>query len=107
MLHLVRAQACASCIPGQLAPSVYYDIEADCGEPAVVTSSLSPDRCEELMRKNTQWMRDRLARMAQEKSPYERKRLVCQYYNTMREFIESAKPICLASGHAVVEQAVK
>jgi hypothetical protein len=92
-LHLVRARVCESC-----RPSVYDEVEADCGEGHVVTSALSPERYEALMRDATQWMRDRLARMSHERSPYERERLGYQYYNAIRDFIAGAEPACRAQG---------
>lgn len=96
-LHLVRAQLCRSCSTGALAPSVYDDVEAHCEDNATVTSSLAPEQYERLMRKRTQWMRDRLSRLSREKSPFERKRLEYQYYERIRSFISEAAPRCHAS----------
>lgn len=96
-LHLVRAQLCQSCTPGALAPSVYDDVEASCGNNATVTSSLAPEQYEKVMRKRTQWMRDRLSHLSREKSPFERKRLAFQYYKRIRNFIREAAPLCRAT----------
>ena len=92
-LHWVRAVICKQCEPGQLAPSVYDDFEQTCGE-GTVTTSLSSEEYARRMARGTHWMRDHLAHMSREKSPYERRRLGYIYYNRIRDFIEQARPAC-------------
>jgi hypothetical protein len=79
-LQSVDAQICAGCTDHSLAKSPYRVIAEACPGRGRVTSSRSLQDYAAGMRKQTHKLRDSIAHMSHERSPYERERLMHLYY---------------------------
>ncbi len=98
-LQQTRREICGDCA-NDLPPSNFRKAADRCVDAARVTSALSANEYDTLMREELPRLHERLHRLTRERflfeprTVYERPRLLREYYDQVRVAIDRARPVC-------------